>query len=124
MAPRPKHKLARDHLGLARDDIDGDDLRGAVSALFYAAEAAITGVAEINAIDTKRNHRLKADAATELFKKGLLEEDFGPLLRSLNQQRKDVWYEGEEPDFGEESVSDVADRVETLVEAAESAANA
>jgi hypothetical protein len=98
MAPRPKHELARDHLTLARDDIDRDDVRGAVSALFYAAEAAITGIADVSAIDTKRNHRLKADAATELFKRGLLEEDFGPLLRRLNQERKDVWYEGEEPD--------------------------
>jgi hypothetical protein len=109
---------------LARDDIDGEDVRGAVSALFYAAEAAIAGIAEVNAIDTKRNHRLKADAATELFKQGLLEEDFGPLLRNLNQARKDVWYDGEEPDFGEETVSDVADRVATLVEAAEGAAGA
>lgn len=124
MVPRPKHELAREHLSLARDDIDREDVRGAVSALFYAAEAAITAISEAHSIDTKRNHRLKADAATELSKRGLVDEDFGPLLRTLNQQRKDVWYEGEEPDFGEESVSDVADHVESLVEAAEDAAGA
>lgn len=123
MVPRPKHELARAHLELARLDIAGEDQLGAISALFYAGEAAITAIAELHSIDTKRNHRMKADAATDLFRRGLLDEDFGPLLRNLNQERKDVWYEGEEPDFGAETISEIADRVEILIEAAESAAN-
>lgn len=39
------------HLSLARDDIDREDVRGAVSALFYAAEAAITAISEAHSID-------------------------------------------------------------------------
>ena len=62
---------------------------------------------------------MKADAASELHANGVLDEDFGPLLRTLNQERKDVWYEGEDPDFGEESLDDVAERVRGLIEAAE-----
>lgn len=48
-------------------------------------------MAEVNDIDTKRNHRLKASAAKELHEKGILEEDFSGLLRELNQGRKDHW---------------------------------
>ena len=119
VASRPKHEIAREHLELGLGDIEKGDDRGAVSALFYAAEAAIVAVAEAHGVDTKRNHRMKADAASELHSSGVLDEDFGPLLRTLNQQRKDVWYEGEDPDFGDETLEDVAERVRGLIEAAE-----
>lgn len=71
-------------------------------------------LAEENGIDTKKNHGLKASAATALHGKGVLEEDFSGLLRDLNQGRKDHWYEGEEPDL---DLEEVYDDVETLVEA-------
>jgi HEPN domain-containing protein len=119
VASRPKHEIAREHFELALEDIEGGDDRGAVSALFYAAEAAIVAIADAHSVDTKRNHRMKADAASELHSNGVLDEDFGPLLRTLNQERKDVWYEGEEPDFGDETLEDVAERVRGLIEAAE-----
>lgn len=124
MVPRPKHEVARDHLGLARADIEAGDERGAVSALFYAAEADLVALAEVHGIDTKRDHRRKADAASAMHANGALDSDFGPLLKELNQQRKDVWYEGEPPDFGEFGLSDVADEVESLVRAAEAAVGA
>jgi hypothetical protein len=38
---------------------------------------------------------LKADA-TELHERGVLDSDFGPLMKHLNQARKDAWCEGEE----------------------------
>ncbi len=49
----------------------------------------------------------------------MLEEDFAPLLRQLNQARKDIWYEGDDPDFGGRSLEDVLAEVEKLVEAGE-----
>lgn len=100
-------------------DIEQGDHRGAVSALFYAAEAAVVAIAAVHGIDTRRNHRMKADAASELYERSLIDADFGPLLRRLNQERKDVWYEGEDPDFGDRTLADVAEDVQRLVEAAE-----
>ncbi len=102
----------------ARDDIASDDVRGAINALFYAAEAAVVALADANQIETKKSHPLKADAATELHTRGVVDEDFGPLLRMLNQARKDVWYEGDEPDLDGEDIDVVADHVEQLVDAA------
>ena len=61
--------------------------------MFYAAEAAIVAIADRAGIETKQRHWLKAEAATELHERGVLDEDCGPLLRQLNQARKDVWYE-------------------------------
>jgi len=49
----------------------------------------------------------------------VLEEDLAPLLRQLNQARKDIWYEGDDPDFGGRSLEDVLAEVEKLVEAGE-----
>ena len=63
-----------------------------INAMFYAAEAAIVAIADRAGIETKQRHWLKAEAATELHERGVLDEDCGPLLRQLNQARKDVWY--------------------------------
>jgi uncharacterized protein (UPF0332 family) len=89
----------------------------AVNALFYAAEAAVVALADQHGIDTKKHHGLKADAARELHKKGVLAEDYGPVLRMLNQARKDIWYEGEEPELNGD-LEDMVVQVEELVEAA------
>ena len=121
MSPKPKHELAREHLDLARQDMADGDERGAINALFYAAEAAVVALAEAHEVDTKQNHRLKAEAASELHARGVLGTDFGDLLRTLNQARKDVWYEGDEPDFGDDDLEGVARQVEQLVVAAEHA---
>jgi uncharacterized protein (UPF0332 family) len=93
-------------------------LNDAVNALFYAGEAAVVALADQNEIDTKRHHGLKADAATEMHTKGVLAEDYGPALRILNQARKDIWYEGEEPELNG-GLEDLVVQVEGLVEAAE-----
>ncbi|MEA2302612.1 MAG: hypothetical protein QOE44_3147 [Solirubrobacteraceae bacterium] len=89
-----------------------------MNALFYAAEAAVVALADRHDIATERRHGLKAEAATELYTRGLLVEDLGPLLRDLNQARKDVWYEGDEPDL-DETLEEILHRVESLVDAAE-----
>ncbi len=116
MSPKEKSVLAREHLAVAREDLDEERMGEALNALFYAAEAAVVAVADANGIDTKRNHRLKATAAKELHESGLIEDDFSELLRELNQGRKDHWYEGEEPEI---DLEEAYGEVEALVEEAQ-----
>jgi uncharacterized protein (UPF0332 family) len=118
MSPKNKRQLAREHLEAARSAVAEERLNDAVNALFYAGEAAVVALADQNEIDTKKHHGLKADAATELHKKGVLSEDYGRVLRILNQARKDIWYEGEEPELDGE-LEDLVAQVEGLVKAAE-----
>jgi uncharacterized protein (UPF0332 family) len=118
VSPKAKRQLAREHLETARDDLNGGREKDAVNALFYAAEAAVVALSDAHGIDTKRHHGLKADAATELHQRGELDEDYGPLLRQLNQARKDVWYEGDDPQL-DRSLDEIVGDLERLVEAAE-----
>jgi uncharacterized protein (UPF0332 family) len=118
MSPKDKRLLAREHLDAAQSAVLAERVNDAVNALFYAGEAAVVALADQNEIDTKKHHGLKADAATELHKKGVLAEDYGPVLRILNQARKDIWYEGEEPELNG-PLEDLVAQVEGLVETAE-----
>jgi uncharacterized protein (UPF0332 family) len=118
MSPKDKRQLAREHLQVAQTAVQEQRLNEAVNALFYAAEAAVVALADEHRIDTQQHHGLKADAASELFEQGVLAHDYGPVLRVLNQARKDIWYEGEEPELGDDLES-LATEVEELVEAAE-----
>lgn len=117
VAPKRKEELAREHLASAQDDLAAGREKETINALFYAADAAVVALADANAIETKQSHRLKADAATELHARGLIEDDFGPLIKQLNQARKNAWYDGEEPELGQ-SLEDTVNDVETLVAAA------
>ncbi len=118
MSPKDKGQLAHEHLHVAQAAIEEGRLNEAVNALFYAAEAAVVALADEHGIDTKKHHRLKADAASDLHKQGVLAHDYGPVLRVLNQARKDIWYEGDEPELGGD-LEDLAGEIEGLVEAAE-----
>ena len=118
MSPKDKRQLAREHLEAAERAVTEERLNDAVNALFYAGEAAVVVLADRHGIDTKKHHGLKADAASELHSKGVLAKDYGPDLRVLNQARKNIWYEGEEPELDGDLEDLVAD-VEELVEAAE-----
>lgn len=118
MSPKAKSDLAREHLEDAETAICEERMKDAVNALFYAGEAAIVAIAEIRGIDTKRQHGLKADTATRLHREGVLAEDYGPTLKALNQARKDIWYEGEEPQL-QGDLEDLLATIVVLVEAAE-----
>jgi uncharacterized protein (UPF0332 family) len=118
MSPKDKRQLAREHLQAAQTAVEEERVNDAINALFYAGEAAVVALADEHEIDTKKHHGLKADAAGELHKKGVLAYDFGAVLRILNQARKDIWYEGEEPELNGD-LEDLVARVEELVEAAE-----
>jgi uncharacterized protein (UPF0332 family) len=119
VSPKRKDVLAREHFDSARAAVGRADQRDAVNALFYAAEAAVVWLADAHGVDTSRSHRLKADAASELHANGVLDEDYGPLLRTLNQVRKNVWYEGEDPDFDGDEIESIIEQVERLVARAE-----
>jgi uncharacterized protein (UPF0332 family) len=118
VSPKEKRQLAREHLEDAEAGVADKRQNDAVNALFYAAEAAVVALAERHGIDTKKHHGMKADAASGLHAKGILAQDYGPLLRILNQARKDIWYEGEEPELGD-GLEDLLTDVQHLVAAAE-----
>lgn len=118
MSPKSKRELAREHLETAREDLEAGREKDVINALFYAAEAAAVALADAHGVDTKQRHGLKADAVSELHTRGVLAADYGPTLKQLNQARKDVWYEGEDPNL-DEPLADVLDEVEQLVEEAE-----
>ncbi len=90
-----------------------------VTFLYLAAEAAIVALSELNGIATERQHWRKAQAATELQTRGVLATDLSPVLELLNQARKDVAYEGEDPDFGSWSPEELLSAVEGVVSRAE-----
>jgi uncharacterized protein (UPF0332 family) len=118
MSPKDKGQLAHEHLHVAQAAVEEGRLNEAVNALFYASEAAVVALANEHGLDTKKHHGLKADAASELHKQGVLARDYGPVLRILNQARKDIWYEGDEPELGG-GLEDLTAEVEELVEAVE-----
>jgi hypothetical protein len=117
VSPPSKRDLACRHLETAREDVDGGRHADAINALFYAAEAAAVWLADRHDLPTEQKHWLKATAATTLHHRGVAREDFGELLRRLNQRRKDYWYDGEEINAAD--VEALLPQVETLGEDAE-----
>ena len=101
----------------------GDPVVG-VTFLHLAAEAAVVALAELNGIATERQHWRKGEAATELYTRGILPTDLGPMLELLNQARKDAGYEGEDPDLGDWTSEELVRTVEDAVHTAEGAAHA
>jgi HEPN domain len=119
VSPKEKAVLAREHLERAQPAVKAEDYTEAVTWLFAALEAAIVSVADANGIDTMKAHWKKAEAAKELHGRGVLPHDFSETLAILNEARKTAVYEGEEPDFDDHSLEDVAADVETAVKVAE-----
>ena len=119
MSPKAKHELAREHLRRGLSGVAEGDVTEAVTWLFLALEAAIVAVADNRGIDTQKHHWWKAEAAAELHRAGVLSRDYSSLLRLLNDARKVVTYEGDEPDLDGRSLEALAADVETAVELAE-----
>lgn len=120
MVLRPKRELARDHLDLALEELEEENLGLVATLLLHSAEAAIDALAEDNTIATSPHHWRRAEIVKELEQDGkLASDDAADLVRVLNQDRKAYAYDGEEPSFGGEDVQDIVARVEELVEAAE-----
>jgi hypothetical protein len=119
VSPKTKAQLAREHLERALPAVPDADYTEAVTWLFAALEAAIVAVADRHGIDTQQQHWKKAEVAKQLYEAGVLSHDFSDSLDTLNEARKVVVYEGDEPDLGDQSLEDIAAAVETAVEFAE-----
>jgi hypothetical protein len=119
VSPKAKAQLAREHLERALPAVEADDYTEAVTWLFVSLEAAITAIADRHDVSTPPKHWKKVEIAEELFREGHIAVDFGPVLRTLNDARKEAIYEGEEPDLDGQSLGDVATDVEMAVELAE-----
>lgn len=122
MSPKVKVQVAREHLTKAQDEAAGGDVRDALQWSFASLEAAIDALAETRGIAIDRKHWKRAEAAKSLHAQGALPQDLSELHRTLNEARKGVFYEGEEPDFGDISIDDVLADVEDAVAAAEAEA--
>lgn len=121
MAPRSKAVLAREHLDRALPAVAVHDHTEAVPWLFVSLEAAIVAVADAKGLDTERAHWKKAEVAAELHAAGDLPINYADTLKLLNEARKAVFYEGEDPDLEDQSLEDIAATVESAVEQAERA---
>lgn len=119
MTAKPKAQVAREHLTKAREEAAEGDLKGTVAWSFASLEAAIDALAEVHQIAIDEKHWRRTDAAAMLHKKGVLPRDLSDLHRELNETRKAIIYDGEEPDLGEWSIEDVLVELEQAVEIAE-----
>jgi HEPN domain len=121
MSPKAKYVLARDHLDLAREEIEEGHLGVAVTLLLHAAEAAIDALAEQNGFETSPTHWRRAEIVAELNERGIGSSADSDLIRLLNEERKGYAYDGDEPEFRGDTVDHISARVEALVIAAEEA---
>jgi hypothetical protein len=119
MASKPKVEVAREHLSKAQEEAAAGDLRDAVQWSFASLEAAIDALAQRHGIAVEEQHWRRRDAARELRAEGVLPKDLSELHQLLNEERKAMFYEGEDPDLGELSIQDVLVEVETAVRMAE-----
>lgn len=119
MSPKARHQLAREHLATARRELADESVVATIMFLHLSAEAAIVALAEHEGIDTKRRHDLKADAAHELFERGVVSDDLSETLRALNQARKDATYEGDDPEYELDDLEALLQRVDAVVVIAE-----
>jgi hypothetical protein len=121
VSPKPKAELAREHLDRARSAIAEADATEAVTWLLAALEAAVVALAQAEGLEVPTHHWKKAQVATQLHEKGLLDQDFAATLDMLNDGRKVAVYEGEEPELGEATFESLFAEVESAVVAAEEA---
>lgn len=78
-------------------------------------------MADAKGLDTKQAHWKKAEVAAELHAAGVLPINYADTLKLLDEARKAVFYEGEDPDLEGQSLADIASTVESAVEQAEQA---
>lgn len=106
----------------AQDEASAGDLRDAVQWSFASLEAAIDALAEKHGIAIEEKHWRRAGAAAELHQNGVLPKDLSDLHELLNEERKGMFYEGEDPDLGDLTIEDALIEIETAVETAEAEA--
>ncbi|CAN5460572.1 hypothetical protein BH20ACT18_BH20ACT18_06670 [soil metagenome] len=77
---------------------------------------------QLAALRSTRSTGKRTEAARSLHTIGVLPKDLSGLHQSLNEARKAVFYDGEEPDLGETSIEDVLSQIEDAVVVAEAEA--
>lgn len=117
IAPKPKVEVAREHSSKA--EVAAGDLKDAIQWSFASLEAAIDALAEQQEIGIEEQHWRRRDAARALHASGVLPQDLSSLHQLPNEERKAMFYDGEDPDLGELSIQDVLVEVETAVRMAE-----
>lgn len=118
MSPKPKNEVAREHLKKAREEAGNGDVRAVVIWAFPALEAAIDALAEANGIVVKEDHWKRMQTASDLREQGAFDQDLSSLHRLLNEERKGIAYDGEDPDLGGFSVKEILDVIELAIDAA------
>jgi hypothetical protein len=118
VSPKTKLQLAREHPDRALPAVESNDYTEAVTWLFVSLEAAIVALAEQHGVPIEPNHWRKVKAAEQLYARGAITTNFAPALRTLNEARKEAVYDGEDPDFGDQSLEDLASEVESAVDLA------
>lgn len=116
---KPKVQVAREHLAKAQAEAIGGDVRDAIQWAFASLEAAIDSLAAVHGIQIEEKHWRRTEAAKELHARDVLDEDLSQLHSRLNELRKGVFYEGEDPDLEDLSIEDVLTAVEDAVTTAE-----
>jgi hypothetical protein len=119
VSPRSKVEIARSHLGKAQEEAFVDESSDAINWSFAALEAAIDALSEVHSLPIEAQHWKRTKAARALHQDGVLPKDLAPLHEFLNDTRKAVFYDGEEPNLEEYSLEDILVDVEIAVEIAE-----
>jgi HEPN domain-containing protein len=119
VSPKPKIEVAREHLKKAREEAAQGDVRAAVVWAFPALEAAIDALAEDRGIAITKDHWKRKQTAEKLRDQGAFDQDLSSLHLLLNEERKGIAYDGEDPDLGGRTIGEVLDEIEAAVEIAE-----
>jgi hypothetical protein len=119
VSPRPKAEIARNHLEKAQQEAFIEETSDAINWSFAALEAAIDALSEVHSVPIEAQHWKRTKAARELHQNGVLPKDLAPLHKFLNDTRKAVFYDGEEPNLEEYSLGDILVDVQIAVEIAE-----
>jgi hypothetical protein len=115
---KSKVQIAAEHLRKAQTEAEAGDLSDAVQWCFASLEAAIDALAEPRGLPIDQKHWQRRAAASRLHAEGVLPKDLAPLHDKLNEIRKGVFYEGEDPDLEGEAIDDILSDVEVAVSVA------
>jgi hypothetical protein len=119
VSPRSKVEIARTHFEKAQEEAFIEEVKDAINWSFVALEAAIDALSEIHSLPIEAQHWKRMKAATKLYEARVLPKDLGPLHEFLNDTRKAVFYEGEEPNLEGYTLEGILEDVETAIEIAE-----
>jgi hypothetical protein len=63
-----------------------------------------------------QDHWKRMQTASDLYERGVVDQDLSSLHRLLNEERKGIAYDGEDPDLGGLSVEEILDAIELAID--------